>query len=172
MRKFQLFILGSLVMLVGCTEINDRLDDLELRVDNIENTQIATISQQITSINNSLLLLNNTDKELKEYISTLEAEAKLLEEKLSETNTKIDTIKNELSETISTEKANILAELEAFKTTVNSELDAINAVLENLKAKDAELDDKIATLQEYVDTELKTTEDWATATFATLEQYN
>ncbi len=220
---------------------------LEGRVDAIENTQIATISQQITSINNSILLLNNTDKELGEYITALEAEAENLqsqitatntkidevktevlstissekanilaelealrntttarleeinatiaelqaadgdmsaqievleaeaaelEAKLAETNTKIDTVKSELTETISTEKANILAELEAFKATVNGELDAIKAVLETLKAKDAELDGKIATLQEYVDAELKATEDWATATFSTLEQYN
>lgn len=172
MRKIQLFILASLVMLVGCTEINDRLDDLELRVDNIENTQIATISQQITSINNSILLLNNTDKELKEYISTLEAEAKLLEEKLSETNTKIDSIKNELSEAITTESANILAELEAFRATLNEELESIKTTLETLKAMDGALEMKIDTLREYVDKQLASTEDWANATFATLEQYN
>ncbi len=247
MKKLYSLILATLVMLAGCGEINDRLDALEGRVDAIENTQIATISQQITSINNSILLLNNTDKELSEYITALEAEAEnlqsqitatntkidevktevlstistekanilaelealrnttttrleeinatiaelkaadgdmsaqiealeaeaaQLEVKLAETNTKIDTVKSELTETISTEKANILAELEAFRATVNGELDAIKAVLETLKAKDAELDGKIATLQEYVDTELKSTEDWATATFATLEQYN
>ena len=247
MKKLHSLLLASLVMLAGCGEINDRLDALEGRVDAIENTQIATISQQITSINNSILLLNNTDKELGEYITALEAEAENLqsqitatntkidevktevlstissekanilaelealrntttarleeinatiaelqaadgdmsaqievlkaeaaelETKLAETNTKIDTVKSELTETISTEKANILAELEAFKATVNGELDAIKAVLETLKAKDAELDGKIATLQEYVDTELKATEDWATATFSTLEQYN
>ena len=220
--------------------INDRLDDMS-------DTMIASVSQQIASINNSILLLNNTDKELGEYIAALEAEAENLQTQitatntkidevktevlstissekanilaelealrnittarleeinativelqaadgdmsaqisaleaeavqlsaqLAETNTKIDTVKSELTETISTEKANILAELEAFKATVNGELDAIKAVLETLKAKDAELDGKIATLQEYVDTELKATEDWATATFATLEQYN
>lgn len=247
MKKLYSLILATLVMLAGCGEINDRLDALEGRVDAIENTQIATISQQITSINNSILLLNNTDKELKDYITALEAEAEnlqtqitatntkidevktevlstissekanilaelealrntttarleeinatiaelqaadgdmsaqiealeaeaaQLEVKLAETNTKIDAVKSELTETISTEKANILAELEAFKATVNGELDAIKAVLETLKAKDAELDGKIAALQEHVDTELKSTEDWATATFATLEQYN
>ncbi|MBO7300633.1 MAG: hypothetical protein J6U53_04400 [Tidjanibacter sp.] len=247
MKKLQSLLLATLVMLAGCGEINDRLDALEGRVDAIENTQIATISQQITSINNSVLLLNNTDKELSEYITALEAEAEnlqtqitatntkidevktevlstistekanilaelealrnttttrleeinatiaelkatdgdmsaqiealeaeaaQLEVKLAETNTKIDTVKSELTETISTEKANILAELEAFKATVNGELDAIKAVLETLKAKDAELEEQIADLKEYVDSELTATEDWATATFATLEQYN
>ncbi len=247
MKKFAALLLATLVMLAGCGEINDRLDALEGRVDAIENTQIATISQQITSINNSILLLNETDKELGEYITALEAEAENLqtqitttntqieeveqeiwaaissekadilaelealrnetttrlgeinatiaelqaadgdmsaqievlkaeaaelEAKLAETNTKIDTVKSELTETISTEKANILAELETFKATVNGELDAIKAVIDTLKAKDVELEQQIADLEEYVDSELTATEDWATATFATLEQYN
>ena len=244
----KLFYLIPLLLGMALTSCYDEeIEKINGRLDAIENTQIATISQQITSINNSILLLNNTDKELSEYITSLEAEAEnlqsqitatntkidevktevlstistekanilaelealrnttttrleeinatiaelkaadgdmsaqiealeaeaaQLEVKLAETNTKIDTVKNELTETISTEKANILAELEAFRATVNGELDAIKAVLETLKAKDVELDGKIAALQEYVDTELKATEDWATATFATLEQYN
>ena len=246
MKKL-LYIVPLLLGMALTSCYDEDIEKINSRLDAIENTQIATISQQITSINNSILLLNNTDKELGEYIAALEAEAENLQSQitatntkidevktevlstistekanilaelealrnattarleeinatiaelqaadgdmsaqiealgaeaaqlsaqLAETNTKIDTVKSELTETISTEKANILAELEAFKATVNGELDAIKAVLETLKAKDAELDGKIATLQEYVDTELKATEDWATATFATLEQYN
>ena len=246
MKKL-LYIVPLLLGIVLTSCYDEDIEKINSRLDAIENTQIATISQQITSINNSILLLNNTDKELKDYIISLEAEAEnlqtqldatntkidevktevlstistekanilaelealrnttttrleeinatiaelkatdgdmsaqiealeaeaaQLEVKLAETNTKIDTVKSELTETISTEKANILAELEAFKATVNGELDAIKAVLETLKSKDAELDGKIAALQEYLDTELKSTEDWATATFATLEQYN
>ena len=246
MKKL-LYIVPLLLGMALTSCYDEDIEKINSRLDAIENTQIATISQQITSINNSILLLNGTDKELKDYITTLEkeaenlqtqitttntkidevktevlstistekanilaelealrnttaarleeinatiaelkaadgdmsaqiealeAEAAQLEVKLAETNTKIDTVKSELTETISTEKANILAELEAFRATVNGELEAIKAVLETLKAKDAELDGKIATLQEYVDTELKATEDWATATFATLEQYN
>ena len=172
MKRVIFLCLTALVMLVGCGEINDRLDALEGRVDTIENIQIATINQQISSINNSLTQLKSTDKELGEYITALEAQADNLQTKLADANAKIDEVKSELSETINTEKANILAELEAFKTSVNGELDAIKTVIDTLKEKDEELDDKIETLQEYVDAELKATEDWATATFATLEQYN
>ncbi len=246
MKKL-LYIVPLLLGMALTSCYDEDIENINSRLDAIENTQIATISQQITSINNSILLLNGTDKELKDYISALEteaeslqtqltitnakideveqeiwaaissekadvlaelealrkdtttrleeinatiaelqaadsdmsaqiealeAEAAELEAQLAETNTKIDTVKSELTETISTEKANILAELEAFKATVNGELDAIKAVLETLKAKDAELEEQIADLKEYVDSELTTTEDWATATFATLEQYN
>ena len=131
-----------------------------------------TTTARLEEINATIAELQAADGDMSAQIAALEAEAAQLEAQLAETNTKIDTVKSELTETISTEKANILAELEAFKATVNGELDAIKAVLETLKAKDVELDGKIATLQEYVDTELKATEDWATATFATLEQYN
>ena len=120
MKKFAALILASLVMLAGCGEINDRLDALEGRVDAIENTQIATISQQITSINNSILLLNNTDKELGEYIAALEAEAENLQSQLTATNAKIDEVKTEVLSTISSEKATLLAELEALKSTTTA----------------------------------------------------
>lgn len=245
--KQLLYIIPLLFGMTLTSCYDEDIENINSRLDAIENTQIASISQQITSINNSILLLNGTDKELKDYISALETEAESLqsqltitnakideveqeiwaaissekadvlaelealrkdtttrleeinatiaelraadgdmsaqiavlekeaeelEAKLNETNSKIDSVKNELTETISTEKAAILAELEAFKATVNGELEAINAVLETLKAKDAELEEQIADLKEYVDSELTATEDWATATFATLEQYN
>ena len=170
----KLFFLLAIVTLLlpSCQKINDRLDAIDNRLDNIENSSIATINQQIASISNSILLLNSTDSELKEYIKILEATAKNLQEQLDATNANIDKVESELSETISTEKTNILAELEAFRVAVNTELNTVSTSLETLKAKDIELDEKIVTLQTYVDAELASVTDWATATFATLEQYN
>jgi predicted nucleic acid-binding Zn-ribbon protein len=55
---------------------------------------------------------------------------------------------------------------------LEAELAQINSTIATLQAKDTELEEKITTLEEYVNTELQNTEDWATATFATLEQYN
>ena len=154
------------------TETNSKIDsvraELLAELEALRNTTAARLEE----INATIAQLQAADGDMSAQIAALEKEAEELEAKLAETNSKIDTVKSELTETISTEKANILAELEAFRATVNGELDAIKAVLETLKAKDMELDGKIATLQEYVDTELKATEDWATATFATLEQYN
>ena len=246
MKKL-LYIVPLLLGMALTSCYDEDIEKINSRLDAIENTQIATISQQITSINNSILLLNNTDKELKDYITALETEAENLqnqltatnikidevkqeilstissekaallaelealrnttttrleeiattiaelqtadgdmsaqiealekeaeelEAKLTETNSKIDSVKNELTKTISTEKAAVLAELEAFKATVNGELEALKAVIEELKAKDTALEGQIADLKTYVDSELKATEDWVTATFATLEQYN
>lgn len=171
MKKL-LYIVPLLLGMSLTSCYDEDIENINNRLDAIENSQIATISQQITSINNSILLLNGTDKELKDYITALEAEAESLQTQLTATNAKIDEVEQEIWAAISSEKADVLAELEAFKATVNGELEAINSVLETLKAKDAELEEQIVGLKEYVDSELTATEDWATATFATLEQYN
>ena len=48
----------------------------------------------------------------------------------------------------------------------------IKATIEQLKAKDKTIENLIAELNEYINNELGATEDWVTATFATLVQYN
>ena len=55
---------------------------------------------------------------------------------------------------------------------IEAELAIINSLIEQLQAKDVDLENKITELKEYVNGELKSTEDWVEATFATLEQYN
>lgn len=147
-------------------DINDRLHDLE------SDNRIATIQEQVEAINSSISALESADTQLNDYIAALQAEDKSLTERLAETNSKIDSAKKELEGTISTEKAAVVAELEALKEQLESELTTLKAAIETLQAKDAELEKQIADLKDYVDAELKATKDWATATFATLEQYN
>lgn len=172
MRKFQLFILATLVLLAGCTEINDRLDDLELRVDNIENTQIATIQQQIAAINATLPQLETTDAELKDYILSLQKRVSDLEEDLKSTNNKINELQNSLQNEIDTDISQVILLLEATKQYIASEISAINVLIDNLQTKSQELEKEISDLKEYVNQELSTTKDWAEATFATMEQYD
>ena len=112
------------------------------------------------------------DKELKGYIDNLTTTALSLQEQINATNTKIEEVKTALQSEISTAKSEVLAQLATAKTELENELTQINATIETLKAKDEELDKKIADLKTYVDTELKSTKDWVNATFATLEQYN
>ena len=69
-------------------------------------------------------------------------------------------------------KAELISQLHSTKNELEAELTLINSSIETLTAADVELEQKITTLEEYVNTELKNTEDWVSATFATLEQYN
>ena len=127
----QLFTILALVVAItlsSCgyddTTINNRLDDLDNRLEQLEGTTLPSVDEQIESINASIADLKVVDTELHVLIDALEADA-----------------------------------------VEHSELIAA------LQTKASELESKIATLEEYVDSEITATEDWAAATFATLEQY-
>ena len=160
------------MLLPSCNKINEAIDDLNNRVTELENTTIPTINEQIANINTSIADLEAADIELKNYITALQGTAAELQKSIDATNTKIDNVKTALQGEISTAKADVLAQLEALRTEMNNELSQINSTIATLQAKDTELEGKITELRNYVDTELKNTEDWATATFSTLEQYN
>ena len=165
---FHLFLALFALLFVGCgyddSAIIDRIENLE----NAQNSKISTLQQQIDAINTTLPQLRETDTELKEYIKSLQTTATNLQQQITATNGDID----ELEAQLSTDKADILAQLESAKVTLEAELTQINTTIATLQAKDIELEGKITTLEKYVNTELQNTEDWATATFATLEQYN
>lgn len=172
MKKLYFILLTSLVMMVGCAEINERLDNLEGRVDDIENTQITTLEQQISAISATIPNLEKADSDLKDYILALQKEAGDLEASITATNTKIDEMKEALEGDMDAEVASVITLLEGAKSEIEAELATIITLIEQLQAKDVDLENKIAQLKEYVNGELKSTEDWVEATFATLEQYN
>ena len=172
MKKLLLSVAVVAMVLSGCQKINDALDELDGRLDKLEQETIPTIDEQIAAINTTLGNLDAMDKELKGYIDGLTATATNLQEQINATNTKIEEVKSALQGEIETAKANVIAQLEAAKEELENELATINATIVTLQAKDEELDKKIADLKTYVDTELTSTENWVNATFATLEQYN
>ncbi len=163
--------------------INERLDD-------IENVQISSLDGQVKAIQASIPELKKTDTELKGYITSLQTTAKNLQERIDAADGKIadlrtaldkaiadaaaadDALKSELIESIKSAKADVLAQLEAAKSAMTEQLNQINTTITSLQGKDAELEQKIAALRTYTDTELQNTKDWALATFATLAQYN
>ena len=127
MKKF-LYIIPILLGAILTSCYDGDIEEINNRLDAIENNQIASINSQISSITNSINSLIKTDAELKNYITALEKETE--------------------------------------------QLDDIKATIEQLKAKDKTIENLIAELNEYINNELGTTEDWVTATFATLVQYN
>ena len=183
MKRLILILAVVAMILPSCGKINDAIDELDNRLDKLEQETIPSVDEQIAAINVSLDNLNAMDKELKGYIDGLTATATNLQEQINAANIKIEEVKaelknditsteDELKEEIETAKANVIAQLEAAKEAMENELATINATIATLQAKDTELDNKIAELRSYVDTELGDTTDWVNATFATLEQYN
>ena len=123
--------------------------------------QIATVNEQISAISGSITSLEAVDTQLKGYIELLTSKASELQEEIDANAIAIEAALQEEKEA-----------LKALEAELNAKLNAINLALADLKAKDAELESKISTLKEYVEKELKSAKDWATATFLTIEQYN
>ena len=172
MKKILLFIAIMSILLSGCNKINESLDSLNERIEKLENVTISSVDKQINAIRTSLTTLDSTDKELKIYINKLQSKSESLQSCINETNIKIDNIKNELLDEITTAEADLIAQLESLKGELNIELKQIDSTIVTLKEKDAVLEQKITNLNSYIDTELKDTKDWASTTFTTLEQYN
>ena len=128
--------------------INGEIEAIKAEIALIKES-IATINTQIENINASLQQLEEVDAALQELIESLEDEAEELQNQLD---------------------ANSAADA-ATKQALEEEIANINALIAALQARDEELDQKIDDLKAYVDGEISATEDWANATFATLEQY-
>ena len=123
------------------TTINSNISAIQQEIANIK-SKINSIDKQIENINDSITRLEKTDKTLEGYIDTLRDKANSLQNQIDAND-------------VETKK-----ELNTIKTLINA-----------LEAKDIELDKKIADLKTYVDNEILSTQNWANATFATLEQY-
>lgn len=171
MKKLLYFIpllLG--VLLTSCYDKD--IEEINNRLDAIEGTQIVSLQGQIAAIKSTLPELEKADKELMGYIESLQGTATNLQKSINSTNTKIEELKAALQNEADTAKADVLAQLASLKSDFEAELAKINATIATLQAKDIELNQKIANLKSYVDNELSNSTSWASATFATLEQYS
>ena len=191
-EKAGIWILLSLClsMSFGCTDYSPDLDEVEKRLDGIEDNRIASIDKQIESINASLPRLEKADADLKRMIENLQTTASGLEKSIAENGKNISDLKTDLEkavedlrnsdnvdkeyllDSLGKAKAVLLALLESEKTELNGKLTSINNTISYLQKKDAELEKKISDLRIYIDKELKETKDWANATFMTLDQYD
>ena len=79
MKHFVIAALSSLFLLtVSCYD--KQIEGLNNRLDKIENEKIATVSEQVASINTSILDMRRVDLQLKDYITTLQKQAGELHE--------------------------------------------------------------------------------------------
>ena len=191
-EKAGIWILLSLClsMSFGCTDYSPDLDEVEKRLDGIEDNRIASIDKQIESINASLPRLEKADADLKRMIENLQTTASGLEKSIAENGKNISDLKTDLEkavedlrnsdnvdkeyllDSLGKAKAVLLALLEPEKTEMNGKLTSVNNTISDLQKKDAELEKKISDLKAYADKELKGAKDWLSATFMTLDQYN
>lgn len=172
MKKLTLLFAAAAVLFAGCVRVTNIFEQVDGRLDKLENQKIPDIEEQIDAINASLEKLGLVDKELKDYIDDLTATAEGLKEQIKATNAKLDEVKSALQGEISSAKEAVLEQLESVKSELVGELSKIDSAVALLQSKDRELEQKIADLRSYVNEELSKTTDWVGATFATLDQYN
>ena len=165
-----LLYLGSIACLFACNQ--NELDNLQEQINALKSDQLATINAQVSSINLSIQMLQSTDTDLKSYIQTLQEQLPALQEADAELDKRIDALKTALKDDVSVAKAEVLAELGAYKTSVNNQIKSLNEAISLLQDKDAALVNEIGSLKDYVDKQLAATKDWASVTFATLVQFN
>ena len=168
--KFPLIFLAVAAIVAGCVRNSD-IDDLQRQIDELKSGRIQTVEGQISSILTSITSLQSTDEALQNYISTLQIQTAELEKTDADLSAAISSLKTELSSRIDIAEADCLARLEAYKETVRTQMTSLNESIGILQSKDSDLQKQIDSLRSYVDSGIKATRDWASATFATIDQY-
>ncbi len=123
MKKLLLPVMSLVILLTACYDKD--IQEINNRLDSIENTQIATLQKQVKAINTSIPKLEEADRELKSYIDALQATNKELQAQLDTTNAKISELKAELDGKIGSTKSELLAQLEAAKKSIESQINTI-----------------------------------------------
>lgn len=188
--KIRLVLMSvGLAAAFGCANYAPDLDEIHENL-NGKDAWVTSINQQIEKINTSIPKLEQTDKDMKDMIGSLEETAGDLRKAITENGKRISAVKSDLEKAVEelrkSDNANkeeliraieqaekeVLVTLETMKSEMNVKLSDIGGAISDLKKKDADLEGKISDLKSYAGKELKGTEDWVKATFATLEQYN
>lgn len=195
MKKLTRILIGMGVLClcaVACKDYSVDIDELTDRVEELESGKIATISQQIASINNSIPSLQTADNELKVMIENLNKSAGDLSDAISANEEKLQNFKGDIDKTIaalreefaltqSADSKELLDALKAAKAEIEGQIAALqeetgkkvaqmDSTITVLKDKDTALEAKIADLKTFVTDSLTSTKKWAEKTFATLEQ--
>lgn len=188
--KIRLVLMSvGLAAAFGCANYAPDLDEIHEDL-NGKDAWVTSINQQIEKINASIPKLEQTDKDMKDMIGSLEETAGDLRKAITENGKRISAVKSDLEKAVEelrkSDNANkeeliraieqaekeVLVTLETMKSEMNVKLSDIGGAISDLKKKDADLEGKISDLKSYAGKELKGAEDWVKATFATLEQYN
>ena len=188
--KIRLVLMSvGLAAAFGCANYAPDLDEIHEDL-NGKDAWVTSINQQIEKINASIPKLEQTDKDMKDMIGSLEETAGDLRKAITENGKRISAVKSDLEKAVEelrkSDNANkeeliraieqaekeVLVTLETMKSEMDVKLSDIGGAISDLKKKDADLEGKISDLKSYAGKELQGTEDWVKATFATLEQYN
>ena len=107
MKKLFLLVAVVAMMLPSCKKFEEAIENINGRLDEIENTQIASLQEQVNAINATLPELKKTDKELKGYIENLQSTASNLQKSIELISKEIESVEKALENSISTAKTDV-----------------------------------------------------------------
>ena len=118
----------------------------------------APITEEVKTINSTLVDLKALDTTLDGKIVSLETKVTSLEEELTETNASITSLGTSID-----------SKLSEMKTELEGKITALETDISSLKAKDTELEAKILELEEALDSSVGQIQSWVTSNYATIE---
>ena len=151
-------VLGLLVLLCGyvfvaCSEEEPVRDDKEFE---IAVSKINGLEEQVDLVKASISDLQKVDEALQKTIDNLTKELTDLQNQMEDLKAAGDSAADEN---------------EAALQELEQKITSLVLQIVELQEKDNDLKKQISDLQKYVNDELQSAEDWASATFATIEQY-
>ena len=153
MQRLHVLLIMALVMM-SCRGINERLDAIDNLLDQISNTQIASLQEQIDSITATLPQLQQASLELKDYIAALQSTSANLEQRIEALESEVANLSKEVEEAKNNTDGDLeyaaleqrLNEALAMLGSLNGALLDVNSAIESLLLKDADIEASIDVL--------------------------
>lgn len=161
----------SVLFLVWSCVSEKQFNESLKRIDKDE-TQIATLEEQLKNVSHSLETLAAADESVKGLIEALQIRARELEQALSANREEISELELRLKDEMKESDLVLMEQLNAAKSSLEDQLSKINLALADMQERQKSLELRLSELGNYVDTELQKNTDWVSATFATIEQFN
>lgn len=117
-----LSLMAGFILAWSCVSQDD-IRNPQNQIDQITDTLVKSVEQQICNIQLSISDLQNTDKPLQVYIADLTKTAETLQKSLSETDSKLEAARQEFDRTISDAKAEAAADNTALKNELVKSLE-------------------------------------------------
>ena len=163
MKRLLICAVVVVAMATGCGKINDRIDRLDDRLSQLEETTIPSIDEQIDGIGKTIKSLEKIDAELKGYIKTLQQQSATATEQIKKLQEKDVALEQKIAELRLYVDAEIqknkdwaetaFATLEQYNG-VTSEIESLNESLrtagkeaEALKQSSGDLESEIASIK-------------------------
>lgn len=173
MKRIAPFAFVMIFSISGClTHYDHAIADLEDKINQMETISIASLSEQVSMIEESVADLGTVDEYLNMYIENLEDVSENLSDKIEIVENAIETLKTSHVDYLGELEESLIQNLESVKASLESELEDVDSAIATLSLKHLEIQQSIEDLQNYVDNELAASEEWVASTYATLEQYN